>query len=483
MSAADLFDRSSSSWFPFSHSHHATHGRHRGHFASVAPIKWVLLLCSSIALASSSYLAWVSLTSGSVAGCSGDLFNCDHVLHSRWATVMSIPVSIPAILTHASILGLLLLRPMQLRWERYRWPMISFAALTAGAAALWFVGLQVFLLEHLCPYCLVAHAAGLVAAVAVLWRRPLRKSTLAKVSGAAVTSVALLIALQVSTPAPDTFEVIEHTTPPAAIPAETTLPAESTTPDSDSMLFEAPISSTSSATPPAKTTVTGVSLALGLLNPSMLMMGQVDQADGANTSTKQPERRTASILGGLKLDTRQWPLIGKPDAELVFVELFDYTCPHCQRTHGALSQAKARYGDRLAVIVLPVPLDRSCNPTVRQTGAAHAEACDLARLAISVWVVDPKAFPKFHDYVFDNKPNYATALQHASQVVDSEKLRETMSGPIPSDYIAKHVSLYKRAGEGAIPKLLFPTSTTVGEVASADRLIQLISQHLERASR
>ncbi|WP_372723135.1 DsbA family protein, partial [Novipirellula sp.] len=197
----------------------------------------------------------------------------------------------------------------------------------------------------------------------------------------------------------------------------------------------------------------------------------------------QPERRTASILGGLKLDTRQWPLIGKPDAELVFVELFDYTCPHCQRTHAALSQAKARYGDRLAVIVLPVPLDRACNPTVKQTGAAHAEACELARLAISVWVVDPTAFPKFHDYVFESKPNYAAALQRASQMVDSEKLRETMSGSIPSDYIAKHVALYKRAGEGAIPKLMFPTSTTVGEVASGERLIQLISQHLERTSR
>ncbi|WP_442511178.1 vitamin K epoxide reductase family protein [Novipirellula sp. SH528] len=483
MSAADLFDRSSSAWFPFSHSRSPSHV-HRGHFASVAPIKWALLLCSTVALVSSTYLAWVSLTSGSVAGCSGDLFNCDHVLHSRWATVMSVPVSIPAILIHASILGLLLMRPMPLKWERYRWPMISFAAITAGAAAVWFVGLQVFLLEHLCPYCLVAHTAGLIAAAVVLWRRPLRKSTLAKVSGVTVTSVALLIALQVSTPAPDTFEVIEYASPPAAISADPSLPAESsTTKDNDAMLFEAPISSTSSTTPKSQPSLTAVSLAMGLFNPSMLMAGQVGQATGESAPATKPERRTASILGGVKLDTRQWPLIGNPDAELVFVELFDYTCPHCQRTHAALSQAKARYGDRLAVIVLPVPLDRACNPTVRQTGAAHAEACDLARLAISVWVVDPNAFPKFHDYVFDTKPSYASALQHASQLVDSEKLRKTMSGPIPSDYIAKHVSLYQKAGAGAIPKLMFPTSTTVGEISSGDRLVQLIAQHLERSSR
>ncbi|WP_372725251.1 vitamin K epoxide reductase family protein, partial [Novipirellula sp.] len=339
MSAADLFDRSSSSWFPFLHSRNAPHVRHRGHFASVAPTKWALLLCSTIALASSSYLAWVSLTSGSVAGCSGDLFNCDHVLHSRWATVMSVPVSIPAILTHASILGLLLIRPMPLRWERYRWPMISFAAITAGLAALWFVGLQVFLLEHLCPYCLVAHTAGLIAAAVVLWRRPLRKSTLMKVGGAAVTSVALLIALQVSTPAPDTFEVIEYSSPPAAIPADSSRPADSsTTPNDDSMLFEAPLSSNrlvppmpqtpTPQTPTPSANMTGFSLAMGLFNPSMLMVGQVDQTAAASATPSQPERRTASILGGLKLDTRQWPLIGKPDAELVFVELFDYTCPH-----------------------------------------------------------------------------------------------------------------------------------------------------------
>jgi len=96
----------------------------------------------------------------------------------------------------------------------------------------------------------------------------------------------------------------------------------------------------------------------------------------------------------------------------VFVELFDYTCPHCQRTHEAIQGAKTKLGDRLAIISLPLPLDGKCNPTV------------------------------------------------------------------PSDYISKNVALYRAAGEGGIPKLMFPQTTINGAVESSETLINLLETHL-----
>jgi uncharacterized membrane protein len=68
---------------------------------------WAMLVASGTALATSCYLAWSSITSSPVAGCgSGSVFDCSHVLHSRWSKIFSIPVSVPAIATHLLLLSM-----------------------------------------------------------------------------------------------------------------------------------------------------------------------------------------------------------------------------------------------------------------------------------------------------------------------------------------------------------------------------------------
>jgi len=60
------------------------------------------------------------------------------------------------------------------------------------------------------------------------------------------------------------------------------------------------------------------------------------------STTKAPERRLVTVGDGqVVLDVRQWPLIGKPDAKYVFVEMFDYTCPYCRaRSHSEKKSKK-----------------------------------------------------------------------------------------------------------------------------------------------
>jgi protein-disulfide isomerase len=212
-------------------------------------------------------------------------------------------------------------------------------------------------------------------------------------------------------------------------------------------------------------------LAHVVMNPASLLISDVT-SDGA------PPAKTIEVLGSVKLATNAWPLVGNPDAELIFVELFDYTCPHCRQTHKSLQGAKQKYGERLAVLSLPVPLNSKCNPTVRTDNASHGQACEIAKLAIAVWTIDREKFADFHDYLFESSPSYSQALAEAKTMLDAGRLDAVLRSSLPSDYLERHVTLYQKAGSGQIPKLLFPKITTVGAIETPDAMIRLIEQHL-----
>ena len=427
---------------------------------------WGMLLASATALCTSCYLAWASLTSSPVAGCSsGSVFDCSHVLHSRWSTIFSIPVSIPAIATHILLLSMLLGKSIPEKWQQVRWGLVGFACLSASAAALWFIGLQVFWIEHLCPYCMVAHTGALILGGLFLWYQPVNTTTLRWVAGSAVGGIAGLILLQSLSAAPQTHEIIEFSTP-----------NENESTQDEPMLFEAPAPQPQASLLPkhfdSQLAIATSFVALATAPSALLNLELVADFDADETKP-----RAAVILNSIKLETNGWPLLGKPDAELVFVELFDYTCEHCQRTHKAIEGARQKFGDRLAIIVLPVPLDAKCNPNVKTSDPKHADSCDLAKLAVAVWYVERDKFAEFHHYLFEKKPNYASALTKAKEMVDNEKLAAAMNGSIPSEYVAKHIALYMKAGAGNIPKLMFPKTSAVGAIESTEVVVGLIEKN------
>ena len=199
------------------------------------------------------------------------------------------------------------------------------------------------------------------------------------------------------------------------------------------------------------------------------------KAPDAKTAAKK--RRIVTVGGGqISLDIRHWPLLGKPDAKYVFVEMFDYTCPYCRATHQAVKGAIEHFGDDLAIIALPVPLDSACNRTVGYTAAEHAEACEIAKIAVAVWRCSRRQFPPFHSWLFEQARTAAEARQHAAELVGEKALQEELALPHAGNYIAKHVELYERIGSGSLPKILFPRSTVSGSVESANTLIDMISR-------
>jgi uncharacterized membrane protein/protein-disulfide isomerase len=460
---------------------------------------FVLLMAglATTALSVSGYLAFTSLTSGTVAGCSGSLFDCDSVLKSRWSTWLGIPVSLLAALTY---IGLLLALAGTLRGsarsQSIAWMLATTLCLSAGVAAVWFISLQVFVLEHLCKYCLVAHSCGLILTTMILVKKPLGYSTMKIPAFLAATGFAALVVGQSLGPKPQTFTIEEYVSSPQeasesgdvfSAPASEGLLEGEIAPPEDDFIFEPPsdaeVSQTSGIRSLLFSTLASSSCTSVVsyvpLNDGDPSRPQQSAGDEHEASVKKAKaRRLVAMPGNMKLEIDRWPMIGKSDAKFVFVEIFDYSCPHCRSTHRrAIKGARERLNDELAVITLPLPLNTQCNPAIAQTGPKFAESCEIAKLAVAVWKVDKEKFQEFHNWMFSgDAPRYAAAKQKAETLVDAGKLAQVLASKLPSSYVNLHVQIYEKLGKGNVPKLIFPRRAIVGEFTSPDSLVSIIRE-------
>jgi uncharacterized membrane protein len=166
---------------------------------------WFLRLLCCAALIVTGYLAVTAMRAGDVAGCGGGaVWDCGLALHSRWAKVLTLPVSYPAFALYAVMLtALSVCTPFAPRSRSHlAWGVVTAGAILAGLAAVWFIGLQIFALGHLCAYCIAAHLCGLALCLAVVWKQPLGAATTGQLGSLSVMAVALLIATQVFTAPP-----------------------------------------------------------------------------------------------------------------------------------------------------------------------------------------------------------------------------------------------------------------------------------------
>lgn len=562
---------------------------------SLVPSRRVLWACRLLcltALGSSSYLAWTALNATEVYGCGGgEVFDCSHVLSSRYSKFLSLPVSVPAVGLYATLLGMLFfLKPQSPpKLLAAVWGVLTVGSISAGLAALWFTGIQVFELKHLCAYCLTAHACGIMLAGILLWKHPLGWFQTLQLSSISVAGIAVLVTAQLLSEPPQTFVVERYDTKtegrvdsevtvrsnsdaaPFEAPQAFDAPVEFSAP----MEFQAPVefdapvvfappadaqeqtedpsardtveqpveaAATTSGQLPNESAVgrandqelfspsdpgiptrsentTQESAASGgdpdvtsvprserqnsgrqnaspvaglLLWPAIRLSSAVrlfsllpeassdeSQAAAQAAQPEQPPARLVTVAGNrFSLNSRHWPLLGDPDAKYIFVEMFDYTCPHCRSTHHAIEGAFKRYGDDLAVIALPVPLERACNDAAKGNG--HAGSCELAKLAVAVWRCDQSKFATFHNWLFEGNRSPAQARAKAESLVGQQQLQAELALPHAQNYIQKHVQLYKMMGTGSVPKLMFPNSTMTGSVGSTATLVSTIQRELGR---
>ncbi len=436
------------------------------------PIRWAVVVLALVATADAAYLTWTSLTHGVVAGCNGaERGGCDDVLKSHWSRAAGMPVALGGAVCYAAIFGLSLAAGSR-AFNANRWlgTALVAAAILAAASGLWFTLLQIFALRAFCYYCLGIHLCGLTIAGLVIWSavgktphqvgasrshatlaaipgmagprrstgaRPAEGPSLFVAGPAAAGMLCLLIAAQYLFP-PQTFEASQ--------------------PDLKDTIDMTAASATSAAATPELSpdarpyTVNRVTDADPAVEDQGVKLADHQAAADEKPATKQPaetapalSREVTFLNGKIKINVYDEAVLGSPDAKYVVLELMDYTCPHCRKSYAQIEEALDRYGDQLAVVIMPVPLELECNKLVPSTDPMHRGACKIAELSLAVAKADPIRFADFHDFLLadvEKPPTSAQAVVRAFRLTDRTKLRKVTQDPAIDARIQKYISLF-----------------------------------------
>jgi len=355
-------------------------------------------------------LIQAEILKGVPLGCGGDS-GCGAVLKSSWSKVLGIPVTIPALLMHSlAVCGLLLIRRQSEDSPSSEFPRAAVAlcalvAISLLTAAGWFIAIQIFLIGELCPWCLIDHALGIAAAVAIL---------------------RLLFLLGRKTIQQKNRPIVEVFKP----------------------LFLGAVAGLCGVTTLA---------AVQMFIPSSSDVVRLPAGQNADSGPGS-SRQIAVLDGKLTLNPHEVPTLGDPDAPKLIVLLYDYSCPHCRAMHHALKAIQTDHQNQFAIVMLPMPLNADCNPHVEETEPRFVASCELAQLALAVWRIDKTKFPEYDFWLFDPEmPRTADAAKaEAERLIGSAALSEALADPWINNLITSNVTAYHESEQETIPILLSP---------------------------
>ncbi len=172
--------------------------------------------------------------------------------------------------------------------------------------------------------------------------------------------------------------------------------------------------------------------------------------------TDEPNRGCVVLDGRVVLDREAYPIVGNDDAARLLVDVLDYTCTRCGKLAARLRDASGTLGDDVAVLAVIVPLDADCNPMLASTGEHYRHACELARLALAVWLADPAAFDGYHHWLLEQQASMTPdrAHEHARGLVGAPALRAALADPAIDRMIERNVRLAAHAGVRQLPGLI-----------------------------
>ena len=379
---------------------------------------WLVRVLAFLAMATSFWLTlqkWLGPRI-SLAGCGGSE-GCTTLLDSRWSNWFSIPVTLLAGTIWLAVL--LLTLPTAGKWlGRTADQLLAAGAMLLVAGAVWFGLLMAAVVKVWCPWCAALHLAALVVGGLLLhstWRAS-RQGELGLFSAAGQAGVAGLALLVLG-------QVFGKA------------------PDTHLITGE------SAATPP----------------PSDI-----------------PTAGTVSFLNGTMIFARQdLPSLGATDAKHVLASFSDYTCPSCRAQYIDLKTLLREAPESYALLVLPTPLDRTCNPYLPVNVQDHPGACTLARLSLALWKAAPQHFPAFHDFLM------TAALPLAASTARAEAVRlapaAVLNGDDPwiTSQIAANIAAWHQlsSGNSKLPKLLLRDDIVLhGSTSSTERFLEIIEE-------
>jgi hypothetical protein len=196
------------------------------------------------------------------------------------------------------------------------------------------------------------------------------------------------------------------------------------------------------------------------------------------------DHRFQVYLGMFQFDLREAPIIGSANAPYAILSLFDYTCHHCRVMHPMLMEAHRAFPDKLAIVSLPMPLDSTCNYTVRRTPRPHTNACHYAELGLAVWRADKTKHPAFDEFVFtgETPPLLPDAVAYARQLVGPEAFDKAIRDPWVSQQLTRSISIYAtnffHVRNGSMPQIMISTNLTTGTLNTTADLFRILDKQL-----
>lgn len=370
-----------------------------------------ILLLLSLGLAV--YLAWHGLSSSAIAGC-GAGSGCDEVLNSEWSIILGVPVGVFAVLAYGLMLGLTFALPKADQPQASKplaASLLCVLAIATAAGIFWFVGLQAFVIRAFCLFCLIDHALGLLSCVLVLRLVwAIPGGTLRRSGMAGLSAAGLIMAGMFA----------------------------------------------------------GVQV---LLLPDTYA---VDDVQVSETVTAEAGRVIAlGEQGQYRFRIGELPILGDPSAEHIIMVMSDYLCPKCQEMSKKLAAALDLYGDQLAVVYIPVPLNSDCNPYY-SSSKQFVSSCEISKLVLAVGHIDRKAFSNFHRWLIDQSPDAALAKRYAQKLVGADQLEQVMSSGWADRQLEINVSAY---GGGALPRLYVGSKKISGTPSTPEELFTILENY------
>jgi len=168
--------------------------------------------------------------------------------------------------------------------------------------------------------------------------------------------------------------------------------------------------------------------------------------------------------------------------------LFDYQCSHCQQIHFMLDEAIRRYAGKLAFALCPAPLNTQCNPYIPRDVDEFKNSCELAKIALAVWVAEREMFPAFENWMFTFESgdswrprSLETARAKAVELVGQAKFDAAWSDPWIGQYLQTSTQIYGQTiqnGKGGVPKLIFGPHWVIPEPYNAEDLVIILQKSL-----
>ncbi|MEM1213468.1 MAG: hypothetical protein AAGI68_14365 [Planctomycetota bacterium] len=243
---------------------------------------------------------------------------------------------------------------------------------------------------------------------------------------------------------------------------------------------------------------------LGLLGAAVLVLVQVTvepsgwgQASAVESvaggeGEDETGRRVVRVLagvggevgGGFGLVVDEQPVIGGTSAELLVVKVVDYTCRECRAVSGRLEELRGLAATQglsvggvvrpveIGVIVVHTPLSHRCNPNFSSTPERYAEACELARLALAVFMAERSgqaaagSFAGVHRWLMAESRTAAAARAEVETRIGGSVMERWVVHPWIEERLALGAALLERSyetdAEGRLPQLYLGDLLLIG---------------------